>query len=338
MPKKNQFSGLSEPDKDTCTESSSENIKRFREATLKLDRIHNADNERDIADNIIQLCKKYNKANLDIAWDLDYEDAMAMLEEIYNDVDANMMILAIEMLAKQYGYLPEMDEEVVNVEQEMFWYTTETFPSLITRIQTEYASLTQKFKKMFTSKIASGMRSYEINRYNTRPKVERKQIWVVESPYGVGSETTGYRWSIIISNKSHAKNSNTANVVFLDSSKATKKKYHLEITNEDLIDGALEKDPSRVNLGDIYTVDKKRIKDYKGKVSDEFMELLMKRIAMQLGMIAYPKELEANATSEEAAVDDTVQTEEVVTDDVTQTEEAAAEPKQQEVVGESDSE
>ena len=40
MPKKNQFSGLSEPDKDTCTESNPENIKRFREATLKLDRIH----------------------------------------------------------------------------------------------------------------------------------------------------------------------------------------------------------------------------------------------------------------------------------------------------------
>lgn len=53
MPKKNQFSGLSEPDKDTCTESSSENIKRFMEATFKLDRIHNEDNECDIADNII---------------------------------------------------------------------------------------------------------------------------------------------------------------------------------------------------------------------------------------------------------------------------------------------
>ena len=64
MPKKNQFSGLSEPDKDTCTESSPENIKRFREATLKLDRIHNADNERDLADNIIQLCQVCNKTDL----------------------------------------------------------------------------------------------------------------------------------------------------------------------------------------------------------------------------------------------------------------------------------
>lgn len=327
MPKKNQFSGLSEPDKDTCTESSPENIKRFREATLKLDRIHNADNERDLADNIIQLCQVCNKTNLKIAWDLDYEDAMEVLEKVYNDVDANKMISSIEMLAKRYGYLPEMDEEVVDVEQEMFWYATETFPSLITRIQTEYASQpTQNFKKAFKNRIASGMRSYEINKYNTRPKVERKQIWVVESPYGVGCETTGFRWSIIISNESHAKDSNTANVIFLGSSKATNKKYHLEITNEDLIDGALEKDPSRVNLGDIYTVDKKRIIDYKGKVSDEFMELLMKRIAMQLGMIEYPKELEANATSEEAADDDVTQTEE------------AAEPKQQEVAGESDSE
>lgn len=325
MPKKNQFSGLSEPDKDTCTESSPENIKRFREATLKLDRIHNADNERDLADNIIQLCKKYNKAKLDIAWDLDYEDAMEVLEKVYNDVDANKMILSIEMLAKRYGYLPEMDEEEVDIEQEMFWHATETFPSLITRIQTEYASLTHKFKKMFTNKIASGMRSYEINKYNTRPTVERKQIWIVESPYGVGSETTGFRWSIIISNEGHAMYSNTANVVFLDSSKATKKKYHLEITNEDLEDGALEIDPSRVNLGDIYTVDKKRIKDYKGKVSDDFMTLLMDRIAMQLGMKEYPEELLAGATEE-------------VVDDTAQTEEAAAEPEQQEVVTESDTE
>lgn len=238
-----------------------------------------------------------------------------------------MMILAIEMLAKQYGYLPEMDEEVVDVEQEMFWYATETFPSLISRIQTEYASLTQKFKKLFTNKIASGMRSYEINKYNTRPTVHRAEIRVIEIPYGVGSETTGFRWAIIISNEVHATFSNTANFVYLDGGKATNPNYHLTISRSDLKDGTLEKDPCRVNLADIYTVDKKRIKDYKGKVSDEFMELLMKRIAMQLGIYnsADTKEVEVEAAPEEVAVDDTVQTEE-----------AAAEPEQQEAVSESD--
>lgn len=82
MQKENKFSGLCKPDKDTCIDSSFENIARFREATLKLDRIHNADNKCDLADNIIQLYKKYNKANLDIAWNLDYEDAMVALEEV----------------------------------------------------------------------------------------------------------------------------------------------------------------------------------------------------------------------------------------------------------------
>ena len=246
MPKKNQFSGLSEPDKDTCTESSPENIKRFREATLKLDRIHNADNERDLADNIIQLCQVCNKTDLKIAWDLDYEDAMEVLEKVYNDVDANKMIASIEMLAKRDGYLPEMEEEV-DIEQELFWYATETFPSLITRIQTEYASLNQKFKKMFTNKIASGMRSYEINKYNTRPTVHRAEIWVIETPYGVGSETTGFRWAIIISNEVHATFSNTVNVIYLDGGKATNPNYHLEISSSDLKDGSLEKDPCRVN-------------------------------------------------------------------------------------------
>ena len=82
MPKENIFSGKYEPDKDTCTEANESNIARFREATLKLDRIHNDENEQDITEGIIQLCIRFNNTGEKIAWDLDYEDAMAMLEEV----------------------------------------------------------------------------------------------------------------------------------------------------------------------------------------------------------------------------------------------------------------
>lgn len=46
MPKENIFSGKYEPDKDTCTEANESNVARFRTAMLKLDRIHNDDNEK----------------------------------------------------------------------------------------------------------------------------------------------------------------------------------------------------------------------------------------------------------------------------------------------------
>ena len=52
MPKENIFSGKYEPDKDTCTEANESNVARFRTAMLKLDRIHNDDNEKDLTENI----------------------------------------------------------------------------------------------------------------------------------------------------------------------------------------------------------------------------------------------------------------------------------------------
>ena len=47
MPKENIFSGKYEPDRDTCTEANEDNVARFRIAMLKLDRIHNDENEKD---------------------------------------------------------------------------------------------------------------------------------------------------------------------------------------------------------------------------------------------------------------------------------------------------
>ena len=332
MPRINKFSGLSIPDKDVCVTSSPENIKRFREATLKLDRIHNFVDEEALTENIIQLCIRYNRANLDISWDMDYPHAMDMLEEVYNDVDANMMIMAVEMLATRYGYTEEMDHEVCNVDLEMFWHTRESLTSLLARIQNEYNSLNRKSKDAFLNKIAGGMRSYEINKYNARPSVERRQIWVVETPYGVGSETTGYRWAIVISNAKHAKISYTANVVYLHGLPAANEKCHLEITDSDLEDGALDKNPSSVILTDIFTVDRKRFKYYKGKVSDKFMAQLMKRIAKQLGIT---RDLCAAVETEEDTNEEAAQVEETTNDDVVNIEEIA--DTQQELVKEADS-
>lgn len=254
MPKKNKFSGLYEPDKDTCINSSSENIVRFREATLKLDRIHNGENEQDITEGIIQLCIRFNKTGEKIAWDLDYEDAMETLEEVYNDVDANMMILAIEALAIRYGYVPEMDK-TIDVDNKMFYCATETMPALLARIQTEYASVSGDLKENLLNKIAGGMRSYEVERDNPRLPAFRAEIWKIEIPIGIGNETNGYRWVIIISNKMHARYGNTVNVVYMDGSTdgVINEESQMEIRNEDLNYGVLEKEPSRINITDIYT-------------------------------------------------------------------------------------
>lgn len=291
MPKYNKFSELSEPDKDTCTEASESNIERFRQAQLKVDRVSNG-NEEELAFKLATIATRYNKTGERISFDLDYADAMEVLESVYNDVDAEMIILALEALANDYGYLPEMDNESVELEEEMFWYSSETFAGLISRIQAEYAKIDAKFKKAFTNKIAGGMKIYEINRDNARPTVKRGEVWKVEVPTGVGRETTGFRWAIIISNEMHAQFSDVVNVVYLDGQPPKNEKSHMEIKNTDLADGALTKE-GRVNITDINSVDKKRMVSREGKVKDEFLKKLMGRIALQLGISKEPEYIDA---------------------------------------------
>lgn len=276
----NKFSGKYEPDKDVFREPSDESIAKFRQVQLKLDRISDG-NEEELADKMVIIAIRFNRTGEKIATDLDYPDAMTALEMVFNEDDAKLMIKAMEELAKEFGYLPEMDNEEVKSEQEMFWYTKETIESLLVRIKDEYDSSANK--DLLRNTIAGGLRTYEINKDNSRPKAKRGEVWKIEIPVGVGRETTGFRWAIVISNSVHAQFSDAVNVIYLDGQPPKIAKSHLGIKNTDLKEGELEKE-GRVNITDIFTVDKKRMVECKGKVSDDFMKELMKRIASQLGI------------------------------------------------------
>lgn len=276
----NRFSGKYEPEKDVFVEPSDDSIARFREAQLKLDRISNG-NEDALAEKMEILAIRFNVKGIEIGTGLDYPDAMTALESVFNETDADLMIKAMEELAKEFGYLPEMENEEVETEQEMFWFTKESIASLLLRIKEEYDSCTNK--DLLRNYVAGGMRIYEINKDNTRPEVKRGEIWKIEVPNGVGRETTGYRWAIVISNHTHAYFAQTVNVIYIDGQPPKNEKSHMGIAQTDLEDGTIEK-ASRVNITDINTIDKKRMVEYKGKITDAFMKELMKRIAFQLGM------------------------------------------------------
>ena len=251
---------------------------------LKLDRIHNESNEQDLTENIMQLCSRNNKTGekIDLSVSYEFEDAMDWLERVYNDVDADLMIIAIDELAKRYGYTADMDESI-EIVQEKRLHATESFPALINRIQTTYATVPASEQKILTHKIAGGMKLYELES-NARPKVHRGEIWAVEVSTGVGRETTGIRWSLIISNTTHAKVSDAVNVVYLDGEEPKNLMSQMKINNTDLEFGTLTKQPSRINLTDLYTVDRKRFRDCKGKVTSAFMQKVMTRIASQIGI------------------------------------------------------
>ena len=207
---------------------------------------------------------------------------MDWLEKVYNDVDADLMIMAIDQLAERYGYTSDMDE-TIEIEQEDKWRCWETFESVINKSIRTYGSLpTAKRQEDFKTRIAAGYRLYEMES-QPRQRVYRGEIWRVEVPTGVGSETTGMRWALVISQKAHTKGSYTFNVVYLDGQAVKKSAWQMEITEADLEYGDLIKETEdnkcRINLTDIYTLDRKRLMDRKGKVNNAFMKKVMTRIA-----------------------------------------------------------
>ena len=115
-----------------------------------------------------------------------------MAGKVYNDVDADLMIMAIDQLAERYGYTSDMDE-TIEIEQEDKWRCWETFESVINKSIRTYGSFpTAKRQEDFKTRIAAGYRLYEMES-QPRQRVHRGEIWRVEVPTGIGSETTGMR-------------------------------------------------------------------------------------------------------------------------------------------------
>lgn len=102
---------------------------------------------------------------------------MDWLEKVYNDVDADLMIMAIDQLAERYGYTSDMDE-TIEIQQEDKWRYWENFESVINKSIRTYGSLpTAKRQEDFKTRIAAGYRLYEMES-QPRQRVHRgKSGW-----------------------------------------------------------------------------------------------------------------------------------------------------------------
>lgn len=252
----------------------------FRNAQLKVDCIW-WNNEDEVAEKLTTLAMTHNRAGKEIKLGtLDYADAMDLLEEMYCDENATMLTYGLEALAKEYGYTEDMD--VVNVGIEAKYSTSKSIEGLLLDIKNTYDGISDPAeKKEFINKVDGGLTTYLLEK-NDRPEVHRGEVWKIKIPATVGSEFSGDRWVIVISNERHAEHSWVINVVYLDGHPVKNYMSQMIIKNSDFKEGRLEKIPSRVNITDICSIDKKKLLEKKGVVSDEFMNRLMKRIAKQL--------------------------------------------------------
>jgi len=102
----------------------------------------------------------------------------------------------------------------------------------------------------------------------------------------VGSELNGNHLCIVISNKKKNLYSEKVNVIPIEGDgNKIDPINNIQLKNNDLEDGSLDKDPSKIIGGDIMTLDKARLGQKIGKLKSEKLDEVIEMIKAQLGII-----------------------------------------------------
>ena len=102
---------------------------------------------------------------------------------------------------------------------------------------------------------------------------------------GVGSELCGKHPVIIIQNNKANIYSEKVNVLPIEGSGSKiNPNYHVKLTPEELYEGVLAKNPSRVIVTDIMTIDKARIGKRIGCITPQCIGIIEKLLRRQLNM------------------------------------------------------
>ncbi len=114
-------------------------------------------------------------------------------------------------------------------------------------------------------------------------KPKRGEIYNAYITEGVGSELCGNHLVIIIQNKKGNIYSDKVNVLPIEGNgNNINSNYQLRLSSSDLQDGFLSKDPSRIILTDITTIDKARLGRRIGQLKPEYLLEIGKCLKAQL--------------------------------------------------------
>lgn len=114
-------------------------------------------------------------------------------------------------------------------------------------------------------------------------KPHRGEIYNAIITEGIGSELSGNHLVIIVQNKKGNIYSEKVNVLPIEGD-GTKinPNYQIQLSNDHLENGTLHKNPSRIIITDIMTLDKARLDRKIGKIKPEYMLIISKMLKSQL--------------------------------------------------------
>ena len=132
---------------------------------------------------------------------------------------------------------------------------------------------------------------YSLSKKKTYNKVHpvvptKGEIYNAFITVGVGKELCGMHPVVIMQNQSQNMHADKVNVLPIEGDgNKINPKYQVQITSDDLEGtGTLNKNPSRVIISDILTIDKARLGVKIGKLNKEKVEILNEKLKKQLDL------------------------------------------------------
>lgn len=132
---------------------------------------------------------------------------------------------------------------------------------------------------------------YSLLKKNTYNKIHpvvptKREIYNAFITVGVGKELCGTHPVVIMQNQSQNMHADKVNVLPIEGNgNKINPRYQVQITNDDLEDNvSLIKNPSRVIVSDILTIDKARLGIKVGKLREEKIKIINEKLKIQLDL------------------------------------------------------
>jgi mRNA-degrading endonuclease toxin of MazEF toxin-antitoxin module len=112
----------------------------------------------------------------------------------------------------------------------------------------------------------------------------RGEIYNTLITENIGSELNGNHLVVVVSNSQTNIFAEKINVIPIEGDGTRVPKYLVQLNNEDLDDGHLDKEPSRIIIPEILTIDKARLQNRIGKIKADKMKIINDKLKRQLAI------------------------------------------------------
>lgn len=133
---------------------------------------------------------------------------------------------------------------------------------------------------------AENRKAQQLDEHKHHPMgVIRGEIYFAFITEGIGSELSGEHLIIIMQNKKANIYASKVNVLPIEGDgNKINPNYHIRLSNNDLLNGHLDKNPSRIIISDITTIEKSRLQRKIATIKPEKMNEVSEKLRQQLSL------------------------------------------------------